>query len=136
MRESLLKLLWRRRWVACWKTSLSKRPDVPDASKHHHHSFAAVASPAVAVRRSSPCMTSSKDIARLLEIMAALRDKETGCPWDVEQDFESIAPYTIEEAYEVKDAIERNDMHDLCEELGDLLLQVVFHSRIAEEAGS
>src|SRR5690606_7607369 len=101
MRESLLKLLWRRRWVACWKTSLSKRPDVPDASKHHHHSFAAVASPAVAVRRSSPRMTSSKDIARLLEIMAALRDKETGCPWDVEQDFESIAPYTIEEAYEV-----------------------------------
>lgn len=81
-------------------------------------------------------MTPSKDIARLLEIMAALRDKETGCPWDVEQDFASIAPYTIEEAYEVKDAIERNDMHDLCEELGDLLLQVVFHSRIAEEAGS
>src|SRR5690606_15063759 len=81
-------------------------------------------------------MTPSKDIARLLEIMAALRDKETGCPWDIEQDFATIAPYTIEEAYEVQDAIQRNDMHDLKEELGDLLLQVVFHSRIAEERGA
>jgi len=80
-------------------------------------------------------MSPSKEISRLLEIMAALRNKETGCPWDVEQDFATIAPYTIEEAYEVQDAIERNDMHDLREELGDLLLQVVFHSRIAEEAG-
>ena len=80
-------------------------------------------------------MTPSRDISRLLEIMAALRDPETGCPWDVEQNFETIVPYTIEEAYEVADAIERNDMVDLPDELGDLLLQVVFHSRMAEEAG-
>ena len=80
-------------------------------------------------------MTPSRDISRLLEIMAALRDPETGCPWDVEQSFETIVPYTIEEAYEVADAIERKDMVDLPDELGDLLLQVVFHSRIAEEAG-
>lgn len=81
-------------------------------------------------------MTPSKDITRLIEIMAALRNRETGCPWDVEQDFASIVPYTIEEAYEVADAIERNDKDDLRDELGDLLLQVVFHSRMAEEEGS
>ncbi len=67
--------------------------------------------------------------------MARLRDPEAGCPWDVEQTYETIAPYTIEEAYEVADAIQRGDLTDLKEELGDLLLQVVFHSRIAEEAG-
>ncbi|MEX2614732.1 MAG: nucleoside triphosphate pyrophosphohydrolase [Alphaproteobacteria bacterium] len=70
---------------------------------------------------------------RLLDIMARLRDPETGCPWDVQQDFASIAPYTIEEAYEVADAIEQGDMAALREELGDLLLQVVFHARMAEE---
>lgn len=80
-------------------------------------------------------MDASKDISRLIEIMAALRQPETGCPWDVVQTFETIKPYTIEEAYEVADAIERNDPDDLCDELGDLLLQVVFHARIAEEAG-
>ncbi|GAB4353156.1 MAG: nucleoside triphosphate pyrophosphohydrolase [Oricola sp.] len=80
-------------------------------------------------------MIPSRDISRLLEIMARLRDPETGCPWDVEQTFETIVPYTIEEAYEVADAIERNDMVDLPDELGDLLLQVVFHARMAEEAG-
>jgi len=80
-------------------------------------------------------MKPSKDISRLIEIMAALRDPKTGCPWDVKQDFSTIAPYTIEEAYEVLDAIQRNDMHDLRDELGDLLLQVVFHARMAEEAG-
>lgn len=80
-------------------------------------------------------MEPSGDIKRLLEIMAALRTPVTGCPWDLEQDFETIKPYTIEEAYEVADAIERRDMDDLCEELGDLLLQVVFHARMAEEAG-
>jgi len=80
-------------------------------------------------------MLPSKDITRLIEIMAALRDRDTGCPWDIEQNFESIAPYTIEEAYEVADAIERNDMDELRDELGDLLLQVVYHSRIAEEIG-
>ncbi|MGY2736415.1 nucleoside triphosphate pyrophosphohydrolase [Sphingomonas sp. UYP23] len=74
-------------------------------------------------------------IARLVSIMARLRDPVRGCEWDVAQDFASIAPYTIEEAYEVADAITREDMADLKEELGDLLLQVVFHSRIAEEAG-
>ncbi|MCV0396864.1 MAG: nucleoside triphosphate pyrophosphohydrolase [Rhizobiaceae bacterium] len=78
-------------------------------------------------------MTPSKDITRLIEIMAALRTPETGCPWDIEQDFASIAPYTIEEAYEVADAIYRADLDDLREELGDLLLQVVFHARMAEE---
>lgn len=80
-------------------------------------------------------MEASKDIIRLLEIMAALRQPETGCPWDIVQTFETIKPYTIEEAYEVADAIERKDPDDLCEELGDLLLQVVFHARIAEEEG-
>ncbi|TPW33049.1 nucleoside triphosphate pyrophosphohydrolase [Martelella alba] len=80
-------------------------------------------------------MEPSRDISRLLEIMAALRDPETGCPWDIKQNFETIKPYTIEEAYEVADAIERNDLDDLCDELGDLLLQVVFHARMAEEAG-
>ncbi|HCD82808.1 nucleoside triphosphate pyrophosphohydrolase [Rhizobium oryzihabitans] len=80
-------------------------------------------------------MEASKDISRLIEIMQALRQPETGCPWDVVQTFETIKPYTIEEAYEVADAIERKDMDDLCDELGDLLLQVVFHSRIAEERG-
>lgn len=74
-------------------------------------------------------------ITRLVDIMARLRDPATGCEWDVAQDFASIAPYTIEEAYEVADAIARQDMADLKDELGDLLLQVVFHARIAEEAG-
>jgi ATP diphosphatase len=78
-------------------------------------------------------MTPSRDISRLLEIMAALRTPGTGCPWDLEQDFASIAPYTIEEAHEVTDAITRGDLDDLREELGDLLLQVVFHARMAEE---
>lgn len=80
-------------------------------------------------------MEASKDITALLELMARLRNPETGCPWDVEQTFATIAPYTLEEAYEVADAIERDDMTDLVDELGDLLLQVVFHARIAEEAG-
>lgn len=81
------------------------------------------------------CMEPSRDISRLIEIMAALRTPDTGCPWDLEQDFKSIAPYTIEEAYEVADAIDRNDMEDLKLELGDLLLQSVYHARMAEEAG-
>jgi MazG family protein len=75
------------------------------------------------------------NIARLLRIMAKLRSPEGGCPWDVEQTFETIAPHTIEEAYEVADAIQRGDMADLKDELGDLLFQVVFHARMAEEAG-
>jgi len=75
------------------------------------------------------------ELDRLLGIMAQLRDPEHGCPWDREQDFASIAPYTIEEAYEVADAIARGDMQDLQDELGDLLLQVVYHARIAEERG-
>lgn len=77
----------------------------------------------------------SDQLARLLGIMARLRDPERGCEWDIAQDFSTIAPYTIEEAYEVADAISRDDMEDLRGELGDLLLQVVFHSRMAEEAG-
>jgi MazG family protein len=75
-------------------------------------------------------------IHRLLEIMAQLRDPVAGCPWDREQTFASVAPYTIEEAYEVADAIERRDMDALCDELGDLLLQVVFHAEMAREAGA
>lgn len=82
-----------------------------------------------------PPMESKKNISRLVEIMAALRTPGTGCPWDLEQDFNSIAPYTIEEAYEVADAIERRDWEDLCDELGDLLLQPIYHARMAEEAG-
>jgi nucleoside triphosphate diphosphatase len=78
-------------------------------------------------------MIPSRDITGLLEIMARLRTPGTGCPWDLEQSFASIAPYAIEEAYEVADAIARNDLGDLCDELGDLLLQVVFHARMAEE---
>jgi nucleoside triphosphate diphosphatase len=81
-------------------------------------------------------MTPSRDLARLIEIMAALRTPATGCPWDLEQSFATIAPYTIEEAYEVADAIARGDLHDLREELGDLLLQVVFHARMAQEQGA
>jgi nucleoside triphosphate diphosphatase len=81
-------------------------------------------------------MTPSRDIGRLLQIMAALRTPKTGCPWDLAQNFSTIAPYTLEEAYEVADAIARGDLADLKEELGDLLLQVVFHARIAEEQGA
>jgi ATP diphosphatase len=81
-------------------------------------------------------MKPSRDIARLIEIMAALRTPKSGCPWDLEQNFATIAPYTLEEAYEVADAIARGDLADLKDELGDLLLQVVFHARMAEEQGA
>lgn len=77
----------------------------------------------------------SKDIARLIEIMRRLRDPQSGCSWDIEQTFSSIAPFTVEEAYEVADAIARDDLIDLKDELGDLLLQVVFHAQIADEKG-
>ena len=80
-------------------------------------------------------MKPSRDIARLIEIMAALRTPGSGCPWDLEQNFQTIAPYTLEEAYEVADAIDRGDLDHLKDELGDLLLQVVFHARMAEEQG-
>jgi ATP diphosphatase len=83
-----------------------------------------------------PSPKASGDIADLLAIMARLRDPDGGCPWDVRQTFATIAPYTIEEAYEVADAIDRNDMSDLRDELGDLLLQVVFHARMAQEQGA
>ena len=76
-----------------------------------------------------------RKIDDLLAIMARLRDPDNGCPWDVKQSFETIVPYTIEEAYEVADAVDRRNYADLCDELGDLLLQVVFHARMAEEAG-
>jgi nucleoside triphosphate diphosphatase len=81
-------------------------------------------------------MKPSRDIADLLTIMAALRHKETGCPWDIEQTFTTIASYTVEEAHEVVEAITSGDREDLRDELGDLLLQVVFHARMAEEEGS
>ncbi|HKK14500.1 MAG TPA: nucleoside triphosphate pyrophosphohydrolase [Gammaproteobacteria bacterium] len=75
------------------------------------------------------------DLDRLLAIMARLRDPDSGCPWDIRQDFRSIAPYTVEEAYEVADAIEREDWDHLCDELGDLLFQVVYHAQMARERG-
>ncbi|KGM56640.1 nucleoside triphosphate hydrolase [Lysobacter arseniciresistens ZS79] len=81
-------------------------------------------------------LADDRDISRLLDIMARLRDPQAGCPWDVAQTFATIAPYTIEEAYEVADAIDRNDLGDLRDELGDLLLQVVFHARMAQEQGA
>jgi len=85
---------------------------------------------------SDPDHSDPKSTAALLTVMARLRDPDKGCPWDVQQSYATIAPYTIEEAYEVADAIERGDMADLKEELGDLLLQVVFHARMAEEDGA
>src|SRR5690606_11890340 len=78
-------------------------------------------------------MQPSRDISRLIEIMAALRNPDGGCPWDLEQDFASIRHYTIEEAYEVADAIERKDYEDLRDELGDLLLQPIYHAQMASE---
>ena len=83
-----------------------------------------------------PAFRDARPIDRLLAVMARLRDANGGCPWDLAQDFKSIAPYTIEEAYEVADAIERDDMASLKDELGDLLLQVVFHARMGEEIGA
>ncbi len=83
-----------------------------------------------------PAFLAARPIDRLLAVMARLRDANGGCPWDLAQSFETIAPYTIEEAYEVADAIERKDMAGLVDELGDLLLQVVFHARMAEEIGA
>lgn len=80
-------------------------------------------------------MQPSRELSRLIEIMAALRDKDTGCPWDLEQDFSTIRHYTIEEAYEVADAIEREDFDDLRDELGDLILQPVYHAQMASERG-
>jgi nucleoside triphosphate diphosphatase len=84
----------------------------------------------------TPSVKPSRDISRLIEIMAALRTPGSGCPWDLEQNFRTIAPYTLEEAYEVADAIARGDLAGLKDELGDLLLQVVFHARMAEEQGA
>lgn len=81
-------------------------------------------------------MQPGRDISVLIDIMARLRDPQAGCAWDLQQNFETIAPYTIEEAYEVAEAIARGDRHDICDELGDLLLQVVFHARMAEEEGA
>ena len=84
---------------------------------------------------SDPAAPAEAELRRLLDIMAALRDKATGCPWDKQQTFDTIAPYTIEEAYEVADAIANRDFAGLPDELGDLLFQVVYHARMAEEAG-
>ena len=86
--------------------------------------------------RLDPMSGHAADIQRLLDIMARLRDPDRGCPWDVRQTFATIAPYTVEEAYEVADAIDRGDLDALRDELGDLLLQVVFHARLAQEQGA
>ena len=80
-------------------------------------------------------MTDQKTMNDLISVMRALRDPDSGCPWDIEQNFQSIVPYTLEEAYEVADAIDRDNMTDLCEELGDLLLQSVYHAQMAKEFG-
>jgi nucleoside triphosphate diphosphatase len=88
------------------------------------------------MKNGAAIMDQKKTLEDLIAVMAALRTPVTGCPWDLEQNFATIAPYTIEEAYEVADAIERADMGDLQEELGDLLLQVVYHAQLAQEAGS
>src|SRR5947208_475363 len=90
----------------------------------------------MASRRPTPESLPKEPLARLLAVMAWLRDRQHGCPWDVDQTFRTIAPYTIEEAYEVADAIDRGDMAALKEELGDLLLQVVYHAQMASEAGA
>jgi ATP diphosphatase len=87
------------------------------------------------IKSQSLCLDPNGGLPRLLEIMARLRDPDTGCPWDIEQDFKSIAPYTIEEAYEVADAIEQNDMSELEGELGDLLLQVIYYTQMGSEDG-
>ena len=87
-------------------------------------------------QRPTPESLPQDPMARLLQVMAWLRDRQHGCPWDIDQTFQTIAPYTIEEAYEVADAIERNDLPALKEELGDLLLQVVYHAQIASEAAA
>src|SRR5690606_36572157 len=120
-----------------WRRALPAGPPLPlQPARHHpqrplhrprrHHApMARVAG-----------MNEVGDIGELLRIMARLRDPEGGCPWDVRQTFATIAPYTIEEAYEVADAIDLGDMDDLRDELGDLLLQVVFHARMAEEQGA
>ena len=94
----------------------------PSPNSNTHHSTASITRTDAALRR-------------IIDIMVQLRDPETGCPWDVKQTFETIAPYTIEEAYEAADAIQRGNLEDIRDELGDLLLQVVFQARIAEEAG-
>ena len=100
------------------------------ANRHNNPGAGVVEMPVEPVQ---PLKQSSRSIDGLIEIMASLRTPVTGCAWDLAQDFTTIAPYTIEEAYEVVDAIERGDPEDLCDELGDLLLQVVFHARMAEE---
>ena len=122
-REAISLSLWKRPDASERPCRFGMRPGGPAAGRFPDRSM--LASP----------MQPSSDIRRLIEIMAALRDPVAGCPWDVEQTFASIAPFTIEEAYEVADAIERGSPEDLREELGDLLLQVVFHARMAEEAG-
>ena len=98
--------------------------------------FARVAQPSHRTQPHTALVKPSRDISRLIEIMAALRTPGSGCPWDLEQNFRTIAPYTLEEAYEVADAIARDDLAGLKDELGDLLLQVVFHARMAQEQGA
>lgn len=108
-----------------------------DADDVTRHGAASDGGPiADAARGARATVAPGRDIAVLVDIMARLRDPATGCPWDVEQTFATIAPYTIEEACEVAEAISRGDLDDLRDELGDLLLQVVFHARMAEEAGA
>jgi ATP diphosphatase len=109
---------------------------IPLAKSRRRTGFATVACPASQAPIPASAVKPSRDIARLIEIMAALRTPGSGCPWDLEQNFATVAPYTLEEAYEVADAITRGDLAHLKDELGDLLLQVVFHARMAQEQGA
>ena len=116
--------------------SYANQTQTPAAHRHPNPREARGRSVTVRPDLESRPMKPSRDIARLIEIMAALRTPGSGCPWDLDQNFESIAPYTIEEAHEVADAVLRGDLDDLRDELGDLLLQVVFHARMAQEQGA
>src|SRR5207342_627818 len=126
----------RSRWRLC--PGFEGSPDALQPARHAaQRRFHGAGRSRVAVARLDGCMTAAApDIHDLLAIMARLRDRDGGCPWDIEQTFATIAPYTIEEAYEVADAIDRHDLPGLRDELGDLLLQVVFHARMAEEQGA
>ncbi len=109
---------------------------IPDMRSPAQAAFATVSASASKHQLKPAPVKPSRDISRLIEIMAALRTPGSGCPWDLEQSFRTIAPYTLEEAYEVADAIARDDLVGLKDELGDLLLQVVFHARMAQEQGA
>ena len=121
-------------WRCPWPVFRAAAPDPAKSPQALLHSARRHGAPRLRRLRIAP-VKPSRDISRLIEIMAALRTPGSGCPWDLEQTYETVAPYTLEEAYEVADAIARGRLDELKDELGDLLLQVVFHARMAEEEG-